>query len=106
MVALLKIVLFFIWVCAIVGVLVSTLALCKNENTYKNRKKIFNAINAFAEENEAYRTALLLMHSMEDYTKTLWRWWDWGCTRILKKEDYELIKPYLEEKNGKKRRID
>lgn len=75
--------------------LFSVILLVKNEVTFKNHEKIIDAIDAFAEENEAYRTALLLMHSMEDYTKTLWRWWDWGCTRILKKEDYELIRPYL-----------
>jgi hypothetical protein len=31
----------------------------------------------------------------EDYDKTLWRLWDWGCTRILPKEKFEIIKPYL-----------
>jgi len=27
---------------------------------------------------------------------TFIRWWDWGCKRILPKDKYEIIKPYIE----------
>lgn len=95
MAILLELILYVILWFAIVGMLFSVILLVKNEVTFKNHERIIDAIDAFAEENDAYRIALVLMHSMEDYYKTLWRWWDWGCTRILKKEDYELIRPYL-----------
>ena len=32
---------------------------------------------------------------VESFGKTLWRLWDWGYTRILPKEKFELIKPYI-----------
>lgn len=35
---------------------------------------------------------------MEDYDKTCRRWWDWSYKRILPKEKFELIKPYLKKK--------
>ena len=54
-----------------------------------------DAIDAFAKENDAYRIAFVLINSIEDYRKTLCRWWDWGCKNILPKEGYELIRPYL-----------
>ena len=31
----------------------------------------------------------------EDYDKTFWRLWDWGHTRILPKDKFEIIKPYI-----------
>lgn len=33
---------------------------------------------------------------MENYVVTLWRLWDWGYTRILPKDKFEIIKPYIE----------
>lgn len=36
---------------------------------------------------------------LEDYDKTLWRLWDWGYTRILPKEKFDVIKPYLERRS-------
>ena len=32
---------------------------------------------------------------MEDVGKTLFRFWDWGFTRILPKDKFEMIKPYI-----------
>lgn len=95
MAILLELILFVILWFAIAVMLFSVFFLVKNEVTFKNHKKIINAISSFAKENNEYEIGIALMHSMEDYNKTLWRWWDWGCTRILKKEDYELIRPYL-----------
>ena len=38
---------------------------------------------------------------MESFEATLSRFWDWGYTRILPKDKYELIKPYIEKDNLK-----
>lgn len=32
---------------------------------------------------------------MESFDETLWRWWDWGCSRILPPKKYKIIKPYI-----------
>ena len=32
---------------------------------------------------------------IEDFDKTLWRLWDWGYKRILPKDKFEIIKPYI-----------
>lgn len=70
--------------------------LCKNANTYKNHMFINKAICAYRmiciERNEK---AIVDHCDMEDYDKTLWRLWDWSYTRILPKEKFEIIKPYI-----------
>ena len=38
---------------------------------------------------------LIEYDEMEDLDKTIIRFWDWGCTRILPKERYELVKRYI-----------
>ena len=32
---------------------------------------------------------------MEDYIETVFRFWDWGYTRILPPDKFEKIQPYL-----------
>lgn len=91
----------------------------KDNITYKNRKKIINAINAYCEDvvplgalclpdnmEDCVDTlrrpldGLRLLNSMEDYEDTLFRLWDFGCKNILPKEAYEIIKPYIKEKRN------
>lgn len=31
----------------------------------------------------------------EDFSDTLFRWWDWSHKRIMTEDDYMLIKPYI-----------
>jgi hypothetical protein len=72
--------------------------LVKNENTCKQRKKINKAIyhyRIFCAREKI--TAEVDYVDNENYDKTLFRLWDWGCTRILPKEKYEIIKPYIKE---------
>lgn len=68
----------------------------KNENTYENIARINHAIYDYKVDcmlNE--RQELVDYKDMEDYMKTFWRFWDWGYTRILPKDKYEIIKPYI-----------
>lgn len=71
----------------------------KNENTYKQHELISHAIweyrNALIREGK-YDSALVNYPDMESYEATLFRLWDWGYTRILPKEKFEIIKPYIE----------
>lgn len=82
-------------------VLFLIVVLIKNENTYIQHGKIMDAIDDFAYSTGNFWTAMMYMDSMEDYQKTLFRLWDWGCTRIVPKDVYNEIKPYIRKK-GKK----
>lgn len=73
-------------------------ALFKNENTFRNRSKILDAIYS-------YQMHLLSLgiydHSdlysyMEPYDATFYRFWDWGYTRILPPNYFKLIEPFIE----------
>ena len=89
----------FIVTC-VLALLVCVLALIKNENTYRNQTLICAAIalhhldmidaGHFGEYEVDFSDE-------EPYIDTLKRWWDWGYTRILPPEKFEIIKPYIEE---------
>jgi hypothetical protein len=80
------------------------LFIIKAENAYKNQMIIYNAIVDYDKYYNDCEKALKLLKNVEDYTSTVFRLWDWGYTRILPKEDFELIKPYIQEKrNGRKK---
>ena len=72
--------------------------LVKNEVTFKNHKKILDAINDYGEDTCDFGHAVLMIDNMESYNKTLWRLRDFGCENILPRDDYKLIKPYIREK--------
>lgn len=77
------------------------LFILKNENACKNRCIIVDAI--FEHHIYALNSFDMLRHfevdynDAEPYDKTLFRLYDWGYTRILPKEKYEIIKPYIKE---------
>ena len=99
----LKTMLVIVWGFAVLMLLYVAFALCKNENTFRNRAKIIKAIYRFEVDMtskgdyESLRKVDCL--HMENYDETNKRFWDWGYTRILPKEQYELIEPYI--KKGK-----
>lgn len=75
------------------------IAIVKNMNTFNCQEKIGQAIYD-------YKIACIKecawddLHSVEykdmkDYMKTFWCFWDWGYTRILPKDKFEIIKPYI-----------
>lgn len=37
---------------------------------------------------------------MESFEATMWRFWDFGCTRILPKEKYKLVESFIEKKSN------
>ena len=70
----------------------------KTKNAYENQAKILDAIVVYGESTEEYEKGCLMLDNMESYPRTLFRFWDWGYENILPKEDFELIKPYIQEK--------
>lgn len=88
---------------AVCLLLFATYYLIKNENTYKNQRLICDAIFAyqiFLINNGIYKFDVDY-GDIEDYDKTLCRWWDWGYTKILPNEKFEIIKPHIKTKRSK-----
>ena len=75
----------------------------KNQNALKQQLEILHAIRDYnmhcIETNEFSK--MIEVEEMEAYEATLFRLWDWGCTRILPPEKFELVKPYLQKGNNK-----
>lgn len=71
----------------------------KNNITYHHRIKIIVAIFNYRLECTYTRTNKIVLvdySDMEKYNKTLTRLWDYGYTRILPKEKFEIIKPFID----------
>jgi hypothetical protein len=67
----------------------------KSENAFVQQKKILFAIDRWVSYTQDYETATMYLLRIEDFNKTVFRIWDWGCTRIVPKDVYEEIKPYI-----------
>lgn len=83
--------------CSVFGLIL----LVKNDNTYHQYMKILMAIHKYGNDTGEHSKAIEYMHSMKQYEVTLFRLWDWGCTRIVPKDVYEVIKPYIGKEGGK-----
>lgn len=63
----------------------------KNLNTYINRRKVLKAMLTYNRYH--WRDGdLLSVDSVETYTSTLLRFWDWGYKNIVDEETYLKIK--------------
>lgn len=71
--------------------------LIKNENTFRCQMLITEAIGLYQRDKIAKHEFDydVEFYDEEPYDKTLWRLWDWGYTRILPPEKFEIIKPYI-----------
>ena len=68
----------------------------KNIITYKNILKINEAIFVYQVDCINKGVHFVVDYDdIEDYHKVLYRLWDWGYTRILPKDKFEIIKPYI-----------
>lgn len=68
----------------------------KNENTVKQREKIIDAIAKWGLHTGGLELAVVYWDSMESYAETVFRLWDWGYERIVPKNVYDTIKPFIE----------
>lgn len=63
----------------------------KNLNTYINRRKVLKAMLTYNRYH--WRDGdILSVDSVETYTSTLLRFWDWGYKNIVDEETYLKIK--------------
>lgn len=85
----------------LINILVVMLLLCivmmiKNEVTYHHHMRILKAIKEYQNMCREYgKISDVDYDDMENYECTLFRLWDWGYTRILPKDKFEIIKPYI-----------
>ena len=74
--------------------------LVKNDITCRMHLKINDAIFAYKMarlgEYDFEGIDIVEFSDAENYDKTLFRIWDWGYTRLLPKDKYELIKDYIQ----------
>lgn len=74
------------------------LAFIRYNNVSNNRIYIINAIFAYHVQCHHTGTEIEVSYEdMEDLNATTRRIWDWGYTRILPQEKFEIIKPYINE---------
>ncbi len=70
----------------------------KHDRAAKMHNVILEAIHDYHTDCIRKRTTFDVDFSdMEDYYKTVHRWWDWGYKRILPKEKFEIIRKYIDE---------
>ena len=84
-------------VLSVLGIMISIFALIKNEVTYRRHRTIAMAIY----EYELYcldhdLQVKVTYNDMESYDDTFKRFWDFGLTRILPKEKFDIIKWFIE----------
>ena len=89
-------------------ILFSVLLLAKNANTFRQRTLICTAVRDYRLDLIARGAYDVLTDSpvdyddMESYDRTLWRLWDWGYKRILLRDKYIYIKPYIDKINDRR----
>lgn len=84
----------------IIGLIIFNLILelIKNEVTFKQCTRIINAIHEYhikMIDDRRFEKIEVHYSDMEPYDSILKRWWDWGYTRILPPDKFEIIKPYV-----------
>ena len=89
---------FYLPYVAVIALLFWLLFLIKDTHTEIQRDKISWAIlrHNFDAIYHRRNGECIEQTVKEPYNKTLFRFWDWGYTRIVLPEVFEKIKPYIE----------
>lgn len=85
-----------ILVVCILALIYLTILFIKNEVTFRTRIIICDAIyeyKSYCIWNDV--DDVVDWDDMERYDETLFRIWDWGYTRILPADKFEIIKPFI-----------
>lgn len=69
----------------------------KNQNTYRQRKKIIDAIQAYNDWciKERRFGEVISCESMRDYSSCLMDIFDWGHKNILPEREYRSLEPFI-----------
>lgn len=71
--------------------------LIKSENTFRQRNKIIDAIQAYNDwciKEHQFGEVVSYEH-LRDYDSCLMDIFDWGCKNILPEQEYRLIEPFI-----------
>lgn len=83
--------------CSVASIVFGTTMAIKANVTCKKRNEIDDAIHKYFVDCTYHNKEVLVDYDdTESFHKTLWRLYDWGHKRILPKDKYEIIKPYIE----------
>lgn len=88
----------FFFILLLLIFIVFPLMIAKINVAHRQRIRIINAIYSYQLETVFYDVSY---RDMEPFDKTCKRFWDWGYTRILPKEKFEIIKPYITKEKKK-----
>ena len=82
--------------------LYTTYILIKNNNTFKQRVKVVEAIHDYFQSKKGIEEIDVseidyMCNSLESYDDTLNRYFDWGCKNIVPPDVYEKIEPYIKD---------
>lgn len=83
-------------------ILFCVLLLAKNVNTFRQHALIGTAVRDYHLDlirrgaHDTLTNFPVDYDDMEPYEYTLWRLWDWGYKRILPRDKYMYIKPYID----------
>ena len=85
---------YYIYSC--IFILLSVFMFIRNSVADRQHNIIIRAIMSYQLDNKLKNPFEVNYSDMEDYFKTLFRFWDWGYKHILPPEKYEIVKPYIE----------
>lgn len=89
-------IMYVIWVIYFLVIILCIFTIVRNNVTVSNRCKINDAIYLYQCECRNKKVAPKVTYSdKEEYYNTLRRIYDFGYTRILPKDKFEIIKPYI-----------
>lgn len=87
-----------LFVICMLMLLSSIFFLIKNENAFKNRSIILNAIHDYNSKClDDSRYDDMVDYNMESYDSTVYRIFDWGYENIVSKEVMKKIRPFVKE---------
>lgn len=89
-------IMYVIWAIYFLVIILCIFMVTRNSVTVNNRCKIDDAIYAYRCECRNKKVEPKVTYSdKEEYYNTLRRIYDFGCARILPKDKFEIIKPYI-----------
>ena len=78
------------------GMFLTIVLIFKNDNTCMQQMRIACAIGEYGHACiRSGEKRMVEFEDMESYDRTLFRLWDWGYTRILPPDKFEIIRAYV-----------
>ena len=79
----------------------STFIYIRAEVTYRNQRIIGDAVYRYSMDmidKDMFIQREVFFDDIESFERTMFRLWDFGYTRILPPDKFEIIRPYIKER--------